>query len=73
MPGFIFTVSVRDGKLFGVATGQGELELKALTESEFEVKEVGAKINFIKDPSGTVNSMLLLQGGARLEGKRLVK
>lgn len=73
MPGFIFTVSVRDGKLFGVATGQRELELKALTESEFEVKEVGAKINFIKDPSGTVNSMVLLQGGARLEGKRLIK
>ena len=73
MPEFIFTVSVRDGKLFGVATGQRELELKALTESEFEVKEVGAKINFIEDTSGTVNTMVLLQGGARLEGKRLMK
>jgi CubicO group peptidase (beta-lactamase class C family) len=70
MPGFIFTVSVKEGKLYGFATGQQELELKALSETEFEVKEAGAKFNFIKDSQGIYSSMILMQGGGRLEGKR---
>jgi CubicO group peptidase (beta-lactamase class C family) len=70
MPGFIFTVSVKDGKLYGFATGQQEFELKALSETEFEVKEVGAKFTFVEDHSGIVSSMILFQGGQRIEGKR---
>jgi len=70
MPGFMFTVSVRDGKLYGQGTGQGELELKATSETTFEAKEVGAKFTFGKDGSGKINTMLLEQGGAKLEGKR---
>jgi hypothetical protein len=70
MPGFVFTVSVKNGKLFGVATGQRELELKAISETEFEVKDVGANFTFQMGPNGKCESLILLQGGQRLEGKR---
>ncbi|MEO8147780.1 MAG: serine hydrolase [Bacteroidia bacterium] len=60
---FFITVNT-DGKgLYAQATGQSAFELFPLSETEYFLKVVDAKISFEKDATGKVKSMILNQGG----------
>jgi CubicO group peptidase (beta-lactamase class C family) len=65
-PGFIFTVSFDNGSLFCQPTGQPKLELLPISESEFFLKEVEAKISFIKNSNQEVEKLILNQGGHQI-------
>ncbi len=70
-PGFIFTVSFDNGSLFCQPTGQPKLELLPVSESEFFLKEVEAKISFIKNSNQEVEKLILNQGGHQIPAVRV--
>ena len=70
-PGFVFSVSLNNGSLFCQPTGQPKLELLPISESEFILKEVEAKISFIKNSSQEVEKLILNQGGSQVPALRI--
>lgn len=70
-PGFNLAITTSDGKLFGQATGQEQLELVPQSQSEFIVQAVQAKISFNREGNGVAESLTLVQGGQNIPAKRL--
>lgn len=69
-PQFILTITVEGNQLFAQATGQGKLELEALSNTRFKTKGVDATIEFIQDASGKTESLILFQGGREMPAKK---
>jgi hypothetical protein len=61
-PGFIIKVWREDKTFKAQATGQPFFEIYAESESKFFLKVVDAQIEFNKDESGIVTSMITLPG-----------
>lgn len=70
MPSFALTVSERDGKLFGQATGQGAFELTPAAKDVFEAAAFGIEVRFERGDDDRVTALQLLQGGNTLRGER---
>ncbi len=70
-PGFIFSVSFSDGKLFCEPTGQSKLELLPISESEFILKEVKAKISFSKNSNQKIDKLILHQGDKEIPAHKI--
>lgn len=68
-PGFDITLSVKDGKLYSQATGQGGAFLAAVSEREFRNITTGNKVEF-PPGAGPAPSFTLTQGLAPREAKR---
>jgi CubicO group peptidase (beta-lactamase class C family) len=62
-PNFILTISKEGDRLMAQATGQPQFELFPESETKFFLKEVDAKVTFVKDGTGTVTHLILHQGG----------
>jgi CubicO group peptidase (beta-lactamase class C family) len=71
MPNFNLMITVEDDQLMSQASGQGKLPLFASSETEFFNKMVNARIDFIKDNKGKVNSLTLHQHGNDINGPRI--
>lgn len=70
-PTFSIEVSVRENRIFGVATGQPEVEFFPYSETEFFLKVVKAEITFNKDDQGKVTGLILNQNGRQMPGKKV--
>lgn len=70
MPGFSLKFRRQGEQFFTQATGQPEFELFSETETKFFLKVVDAQVEFLVAPDGTVNEMVLYQGGQTMKGKR---
>jgi CubicO group peptidase (beta-lactamase class C family) len=70
-PGFSIAISVRDGKLYGMPTGQGEVELFAEAKDKFFLKAVVADVHFTRNAEGAVESLTLFQAGQEMLGKKM--
>ena len=70
-PGFVLTVRTRDGRFFGQATGQQELELFAAGPDEFFLKVVDAQLSFQRDATGAVTGLVLHQGGRDMPARKV--
>lgn len=70
-PGFILTFTREGNKLYTQATGQPRFELFAESDTRFFLKVVDAQVEFIIDNDGQVRKMVLYQGGAVMEAKRI--
>jgi len=70
-PGFILRVFRNGEKFMTQATGQGEIEIVADSETVFSPRGVRAKLTFIKDADGKVTGVRLDQGGRQIEGKKI--
>ena len=70
-PGFSLVINVRDNKLYGLATGQGEVELFAEEKDKFFLKVVAADIHFTRNAEGKVESLTLFQGGQEMPAKKV--
>lgn len=62
-PGFIISITEENGSLFGQGTGQPKFFMKPVSDTEFAVAEVEAKIVFYPDQEGKVDLFKLHQGG----------
>ena len=69
--GFSITVSIIDGKLFGQPTGEAKAELFAASETQFFLTVVDAQVEFVKDATGKITGMLLVQGGQEMLGTKI--
>nr|WP_241093721.1 serine hydrolase [Xanthomonas sp.] len=69
-PGFVLTVSERDGKLFAQATGQDAFALEAVARDAFEAAAYGIELTFERDGDGKVNALVLRQAGQARRGLR---
>lgn len=69
--GFILTVTREGDRLMTQATGQDKVEVFPESESEFFLKVVDAQITFVKSPDGSVNELILHQGGREMHAKRV--
>lgn len=70
-PDFSITITREDSRLFGQATGQSRFELFAKSVLRFFLKVVAAEIEFKPDEKGSIEEMILFQGGAEMPGKRV--
>jgi D-alanyl-D-alanine carboxypeptidase len=70
-PGFILTVTREGDRLMTQATGQSKVEIFPSSETEFFLKVTDAQITFVKGPTGTVDQLVLHQGGRDMAAKRL--
>ncbi|HVP91055.1 MAG TPA: serine hydrolase [Terriglobales bacterium] len=69
-PGFTITIIKQGGRLLSRATGQPEVELFPESETRFFLKVVDAQVDFVRDASGRVTSLVLHQGGQDLPAKK---
>lgn len=70
-PSFQIEVEMQNDHLFAKATGQPPVELFAVTENTFIIKEIGAQIVFNVATDETVSSLTFSQGGNKMEGKKI--
>lgn len=60
--GFILTVFIEDGRLFGQATGQGPFALAPGEEDEFLYPAAGIRVVFDREKAGIAQSLTFFQG-----------
>jgi CubicO group peptidase (beta-lactamase class C family)/uncharacterized protein YneR len=70
-PGFTVVITKEDGKLMGQATAQPKVELFPEAETKFFLKVADGQVEFVKDGTGKVTGLILIQGGQRLPGKKI--
>nr|MCU0950792.1 hypothetical protein [Burkholderiaceae bacterium] len=71
LPGFVLTLSVRDGVLSAQATGQGSFELKQDTRGDYYALAADILVRMDRDGGGRATGLTLFQGGAAMRAKRL--
>ena len=67
----VVTVTKENNKLFAQPTNQPKVEMLPLSETDFVIKEINAKISFIKDENGKVNKFKLNMNGGDNELQRV--
>lgn len=70
-PNFILTVTLDGDKLFVQATGQGKIEVEAISQVRFKAKGIEAQIEFKNDAAGKTAALVLYQAGREMEAKKL--
>ncbi|MES2776050.1 MAG: serine hydrolase [Bacteroidota bacterium] len=70
-PTFLFVVTREKDRIFLQATGQEKVEMFAETTEKFFLKVNDAELQFVKDGSGKVTSVLLNQSGRDTEAKKV--
>ena len=70
-PGFILTITKEGGQLKAQATGQGKLDLYPEAENKYFVKVAPIGLEFIKNASGVVESLVIHQNGAKIPAKKI--
>ena len=69
-PGFVLAVTREGDRLMTQATGQAKVEVFPSSETEFFLKVVDAQITFVRGADGTVDQLVLHQGGRDTPAKR---
>jgi CubicO group peptidase (beta-lactamase class C family) len=70
-PGVVLNVTENNGTLSGQVTGQPVFPFTALSNTEFEIAQFGAKLTFIPQADGIVSAVRLNQGGNEKEALRI--
>jgi hypothetical protein len=70
-PGFIIKIIEEGGQLSAQATGQAALPLKPISTNEFQIAQVGARLEFVPNDGKQIESIILYQGGQVMEAPRL--
>ncbi len=72
MPNFVLAVTREGDRFFTQATGQGKIEIFAMSERVFFPKVIDAELEFTVDAaSGRANKVTLRQNGAVINGPRV--
>ena len=70
-PGFNISITLNNGQLFGQATGQPAFKLTPLSNTEFTVEGVDAKVEFVPNGGEKINTLKLHQSGRIMDAPRL--
>ncbi|HKO79342.1 MAG TPA: serine hydrolase, partial [Chitinophagaceae bacterium] len=67
----VVTLTKENNKLFAEPTNQPKVELLPLSETDFIIKEINAKVSFVKEENGKVNKFKLNMNGMDSELPRI--
>ena len=70
-PGFVFEVTLSNGRLYCQPTGQPKLKLIPVSETEFTLMQVDAKISFVKGANQKADKLILHQGGQKVSALKI--
>ena len=70
-PNFFIEITVSEDRIFEQATGQSKYEIFPITEIDFILKVVDAKIKFLVDEKGIVKGMTLFQNNQSIVGEKV--
>lgn len=70
-PGFFIEISVFEDQIFAQATGQSKYEIYPITEIDFMLKVVDAKIKFLVGENGVVRGLTLFQNNQSIVGEKV--
>ena len=70
-PGFVLTITMKDGQLLAQATGQPAVPIYPESETRFYYKVVDAQIEFRLGKSGQVEGLTLFQAGREMPAKKM--
>ncbi len=70
-PGMILNITLTNGQLISQATGQQAIKLTPISNTEFEVASIGAKITFLASATGKIDMLQLNQGGGVFKAPRV--
>jgi CubicO group peptidase (beta-lactamase class C family) len=63
----VIDITMENDKLFVQATNQPRFEILPISDLEFTVRELNAKLLFVKEPDGKVGKFILDMGGQKTE------
>ena len=69
--GPFYVVSIRDGCLFVRVVGQSDIEIYPESETQFFMKVLPVQVTFIRDPNGSVDSLVHHQNGEETTAVRV--
>jgi hypothetical protein len=69
----IITITNENDKLFAQATNQPKFEILPLSEKEFTVRELNAKLIFVQEQDGKVSKFILDMAGQKKDVVRMVE
>jgi CubicO group peptidase (beta-lactamase class C family) len=67
----IITVSEEQGRIFAQATNQPKFEIFPTSEKEFVVKEINAKVTFVKETDGKISKMIVDMAGQKKDAPKV--
>jgi CubicO group peptidase (beta-lactamase class C family) len=67
----IITISNENDKIFAQATNQPKFEIFPLSEKEFMLRDLNAKLLFVKEPDGKVSKLILDMAGQKKDVARM--
>ncbi|HRO44476.1 serine hydrolase [Agriterribacter sp.] len=70
-PQVSIAITVENGQLFGQATGQDKILLTPQKEDFFFIRGADVQIEFKKDSSGIVAGLFLIDGGKKIDAKKM--
>ena len=69
----IINVSIENGKLFAMAVGEQKYEIFPLSESTFFLKELNARLTFVRTAGAPASKIILEMAGQKKEAPRINK
>ena len=70
-PNLIITITRAGDKFYAEATGQGQAELFAESETDFFLTSIDAQLAFVKDAQGQVVRLILHQNGRDIPARKI--
>jgi CubicO group peptidase (beta-lactamase class C family) len=70
-PDFSLVITLEDGRLQAMATGQSKVPLFAEAQDKFFLRVADAQVSFTRAPSGEVTGLILHQGGRDQPGRKV--
>lgn len=67
----VITVYTDQSRIFAQATNQPSFEMFPVSETEFVLKELNARLNFVKEADGKISKMIVNMGGQKLDAPRV--
>jgi CubicO group peptidase (beta-lactamase class C family) len=69
--GFVLTITLDGGDLYGQAFSSAPIKLKAVSDSSFAFEGLSARVLFFRDVSGAADSLRFSQDGQKMFGRRV--
>jgi hypothetical protein len=67
----IITISNENGKLYAQGTNQPKFEIFPISEKEFTVKEINARLTFVREATGKASKLIVDMAGQKKESLRV--
>jgi len=72
-PNTTIFITTENGRLFAMATGEPRFEIFPLSPTTFLVKELNAKITFLRAPDGTISKLIVDMAGQKKDAPKINK